>query len=193
MRFRYLVLWVSILGLIMGAYPSAGLSSDAYAFELKSTAFTAGGMIPSPYTCQGKDISPPLAWTGAPDGTKGFALICDDPDAPMGTWVHWVYYNIPLVLITAGGLPENRETGIRGHPRQEQLRRLRLRRTLPALGDSPVLFPALCAGYAADPEARGWEKRYTEGYGGPCPGQDRAHGHIQKEVGKRHSIFLKKP
>ncbi|MGD0209377.1 MAG: YbhB/YbcL family Raf kinase inhibitor-like protein [Desulfomonilia bacterium] len=103
MRFRYLVLWVSILGLIMGAYPSAGLSSDAYAFELKSTAFTAGGMIPLPYTCQGKDISPPLAWTGAPDGTKGFALICDDPDAPMGTWVHWVYYNIPS---SCSSLPE---------------------------------------------------------------------------------------
>ena len=56
-----------------------------------------------PYTCDGKDISPELAWSGAPDGTKSFALICDDPDAPVGTWVHWVVYNIPS---HATGLPK---------------------------------------------------------------------------------------
>ncbi|HPR54846.1 MAG TPA: YbhB/YbcL family Raf kinase inhibitor-like protein [Deltaproteobacteria bacterium] len=65
------------------------------AFELKSTAFSAGGAIPADYTCQGKDISPPLTWTGAPANTRSLVLICDDPDAPMGTWVHWVYYDIP--------------------------------------------------------------------------------------------------
>jgi Raf kinase inhibitor-like YbhB/YbcL family protein len=52
-------------------------------------------MIPSKYTCDGEDISPPLQWDGAPDGTKSIALICDDPDAPMGTFVHWVLYNLP--------------------------------------------------------------------------------------------------
>jgi Raf kinase inhibitor-like YbhB/YbcL family protein len=70
-------------------------SSTASAFELNSQAFKAQGPIPSKHTCQGKDISPILSWTGAPQGTKSFALICDDPDAPMGTWVHWVYYDIP--------------------------------------------------------------------------------------------------
>ncbi len=63
--------------------------------EIWSSAFEKGGTIPGRYTCDGPDLSPPLTWSGAPAGTKSFALICDDPDAPMGTWVHWVVYNIP--------------------------------------------------------------------------------------------------
>ncbi len=62
---------------------------------LVSSAFKAGDMIPPKYTCDGENISPELSWSGAPAGTKSFALIADDPDAPMGTWVHWVVYNIP--------------------------------------------------------------------------------------------------
>lgn len=65
------------------------------ALSLRSAAFEPGSRIPQIYTCDGRDVSPPLRWTGAPRGTAGFALICDDPDAPMGTWVHWVLYNIP--------------------------------------------------------------------------------------------------
>ena len=61
---------------------------------LTSPAFEQGGRIPTMYTCDGSDISPPLAWTPGPAGTKSFALICDDPDAPKGTWVHWVLFNI---------------------------------------------------------------------------------------------------
>lgn len=61
---------------------------------VKSTAFSHGGMIPSKYTCDGMDISPPLSWSKGPEGTKSYALISDDPDAPMGTWVHWVIYNL---------------------------------------------------------------------------------------------------
>ena len=63
--------------------------------KLTSSAFKEGAMIPAQYTCDGKDISPPLNWSEFPEGTKSFALICDDPDAPIGTWVHWVVYNIP--------------------------------------------------------------------------------------------------
>jgi Raf kinase inhibitor-like YbhB/YbcL family protein len=75
---------------------------------IMSTAFALNAAIPSLYTCEGKDISPPLAWSGAPANTKSFALIVDDPDAPdpaapQMTWVHWVLFNIPA---TAGGLPE---------------------------------------------------------------------------------------
>ena len=65
------------------------------ALSLRSTAFESGSRIPQNYTCDGRDASPPLRWINAPPGTKSFALICDDPDAPMGTWVHWVIYNIP--------------------------------------------------------------------------------------------------
>lgn len=63
--------------------------------SVSSSAFEEGGMIPSKYTCDGQDISPPLKWEGIPEGTKSMALIADDPDAPMGTWVHWVVWNIP--------------------------------------------------------------------------------------------------
>lgn len=70
---------------------------------LMSSAFTHGAMIPRDYTCDGKDISPPLSWDKPPEKTQSFALIMDDPDAPIGTWVHWVIYNIPA---TARGLAE---------------------------------------------------------------------------------------
>lgn len=62
---------------------------------LTSTAFTHGAEIPKQHTCEGADRSPALKWTGAPAGTKRFVLIADDPDAPVGTWVHWVVYDLP--------------------------------------------------------------------------------------------------
>ena len=72
----------------------------AVALELTSAAFRPGAEIPREYTCDGADRSPPLAWSGAPPGTRSFALIVDDPDAPdpkapKMTWVHWVLYDIP--------------------------------------------------------------------------------------------------
>ncbi|MCD6515835.1 MAG: YbhB/YbcL family Raf kinase inhibitor-like protein [Candidatus Aminicenantes bacterium] len=63
--------------------------------EIKSDVFDQGGMIPEKYTCDGDNISPPLSWDLVPEETKSIAVICDDPDAPVGTWVHWVVYNIP--------------------------------------------------------------------------------------------------
>jgi len=71
--------------------------------SLSSTAFAAGASIPSDYSCKGHSVSPPLAWGHPPAGTKSFALILDDPDAPSGTFVHWVIYNIPAASL---GLPE---------------------------------------------------------------------------------------
>jgi Raf kinase inhibitor-like YbhB/YbcL family protein len=62
---------------------------------LTSSAFQSGQAIPAKHTCEGADISPPLRWNGVPAGAKSFALICDDPDAPGGTWVHWVLYGLP--------------------------------------------------------------------------------------------------
>ena len=63
--------------------------------KLTSTAFENGRPIPVQHTGEGADASPPLQWSGAPAGTRSFALICDDPDAPAGTWVHWVIYGLP--------------------------------------------------------------------------------------------------
>ena len=73
------------------------------AFELTSSAFKAGDTIPRKYTCDGADVSPPLTWADPPAGTAGFALVTDDPDAPVGTWVHWVLYDLPAA---ARVLPE---------------------------------------------------------------------------------------
>jgi Raf kinase inhibitor-like YbhB/YbcL family protein len=78
------------------------------AFELKSSAFSSGSSIPSKYTCDGQNISPSLTWSGAPADTKSFALISDDPDAPMGTWVHWVAWNIPA---SSNSLKEDMDKG----------------------------------------------------------------------------------
>jgi len=76
--------------------------------SIASTAFAPNGEIPARHTCDGEDVSPPLAWSGAPAGTKSFALVVDDPDAPdpaapRMTWVHWVLYDLPA---DAAALPE---------------------------------------------------------------------------------------
>ncbi len=68
---------------------------EAVSIIVTSSAFDEGGMIPKTYTCDDEDISPPLNIEGIPEGAKSLALISDDPDAPMGTWVHWVLYNLP--------------------------------------------------------------------------------------------------
>ncbi len=80
----------------------------AMTLVLTSSAFADGGAIPSKYTCDGADVSPALTWSGAPGNTQTFALIADDPDAPAGTWVHWVLFNLPG---TAKALPENASPG----------------------------------------------------------------------------------
>lgn len=72
-------------------------------FSLESPAFSNGQRIPQRYTCDGEDISPPLTWRGQPEGTRSYVLIVYDPDAPAGTFIHWVLYNIPG---NRSGLPE---------------------------------------------------------------------------------------
>jgi Raf kinase inhibitor-like YbhB/YbcL family protein len=63
--------------------------------RLSSNAFPDGGAIPPRFTCDGEDVSPPLAWTDVPSGAHSLVLLCDDPDAPAGTWHHWAIYDIP--------------------------------------------------------------------------------------------------
>lgn len=77
---------------------SEARGGQAMHIDVKSTAFQGEAMIPKLYTCDGKDISPPLSWSGVPAEAKSIALIMDDPDAPRGTWVHWVLFNILLIL-----------------------------------------------------------------------------------------------
>lgn len=93
------------------------------AFNLTSSTFSHGGSIPSRYTCEGEDISPPLSWMNVPDAAQSLVLIIDDPDAPdpkapKMTWVHWVLYNIPPDVsdlsenITSATLPPGAEQGL---------------------------------------------------------------------------------
>ncbi len=78
-----------------GGASSGEQGGKAMAFELKSAAFTTGSNIPKKFTCDGPDVSPALSWSEPLAGTESLALIMDDPDAPVGIWVHWVLYDLP--------------------------------------------------------------------------------------------------
>jgi Raf kinase inhibitor-like YbhB/YbcL family protein len=79
--------------------------------KLTSSAFKNDGFIPSKFTCQGNDVNPELVIEGVPENTKSLALIMDDPDAPMGTWVHWVVYDMSVT----GNIKEDSVPGKQGH------------------------------------------------------------------------------
>lgn len=82
-------------------------SGSPQKFILTSSAFQAGAEIPRKYTCDGDDVSPPVRWENPPAGTKAFAMIADDPDAPGGTWVHWVIYDLAAeTKELTGGVPK---------------------------------------------------------------------------------------
>jgi Raf kinase inhibitor-like YbhB/YbcL family protein len=92
------LLLLAIPSLGLGCMPSSNETKKGdspMSLELTSTAFQQGETIPKQYTGDGVDQSPPLRWSEPPTGTKSIALICDDPDAPRGTWVHWVLFNLP--------------------------------------------------------------------------------------------------
>lgn len=87
-------MFMMLMGLLLAAGATA-LATPKTNMQLTSTVFKEGQPIPAKYTCDGKDVSPSLQWTNAPANTRSLALIADDPDAPGGTWVHWVLYDLP--------------------------------------------------------------------------------------------------
>jgi Raf kinase inhibitor-like YbhB/YbcL family protein len=108
-----------IISLLLVSILTAGTSMGKETKKMKqltitSPAFAEGGAIPLRYTCDGKDINPPLAFGVAPDGARSLALIVDDPDAPVGTWVHWVMWNIPHDVreIIENSFPEGAKQGL---------------------------------------------------------------------------------
>jgi Raf kinase inhibitor-like YbhB/YbcL family protein len=105
-----------LIALALASVAQAQPGGGKMAITVKSPAFAANGEIPKQYTCQGKDVSPPILWAGLPAGTKSVALIVDDPDAPDPkapklTWVHWVVFDIPA---TAKGIGEGERGGKEG-------------------------------------------------------------------------------
>lgn len=77
------------------AAPTAQEKGGAMSFQIATPAFSAGGDIPKKFTCDGPDVSPKLTWNEPPAKAQALALIVDDPDAPVGTWVHWVLFDLP--------------------------------------------------------------------------------------------------
>jgi Raf kinase inhibitor-like YbhB/YbcL family protein len=95
--------------------------NQAMNISVTSAAFKEGESIPLKYTCDGDNISPPLRWSNIPEGTRSITIICDDPDAPMGTWVHWVLYDLPPDLAgleeahsSMAVLPNGAKNGLNG-------------------------------------------------------------------------------
>jgi Raf kinase inhibitor-like YbhB/YbcL family protein len=109
MNYRFKVAVLVVIGAIaFGACGNTGAGdtvpvASSNPLRLASSAFPDDGSIPQAYTCDGEDKSPPLSWAVPPAGTQSLALIVDDPDAPVGTWVHWVLFNLPPTTIS---LPE---------------------------------------------------------------------------------------
>jgi Raf kinase inhibitor-like YbhB/YbcL family protein len=97
----FLLLWLvngnlgSISAVTTGAWFAPVQGAGKMAFAISSTSFPNDGDIPKKFTCDGADVSPELSWTDPPPGTQSFALIADDPDAPAGTWTHWVLFDLP--------------------------------------------------------------------------------------------------
>jgi len=89
------------------------LNTTSKNFEILSPAFENGGKLPKRYTCKGDKLSAPIKWFNAPKGTKSFALIYKDPDAPSGLWTHWVVYDIPSTIdhINEGSTPKGAKVG----------------------------------------------------------------------------------
>lgn len=99
----YLILVLLLAGCAPSAQAATPTPEVRMPMQLTSGAFSAGQAIPAKYSCRGSNVSPALAWSNAPESAMSFALIVDDPDAPSGTWVHWVAFNIPA---SVANLPE---------------------------------------------------------------------------------------
>jgi len=107
MLFIPFILFSSVIGIHAEAIGKEGYTVK---LDIMSTSFGEGDLIPKKYTCDGADVSPQLSWSQPPEGTKSVVLICDDPDAPVGTWVHWVLYGLsPDTLEISENIPDDKE------------------------------------------------------------------------------------
>ena len=116
---------VLLVGCRSAATDMPAASATPGPFTLTSTAFAHQEAIPTLYTCDGEDRSPPLRWSEPPASTKSLTLICEDPDAPVGTWIHWVIYDLPPDLRTLSeGIPPDEHPTVGGTHGKNSWRRL---------------------------------------------------------------------
>jgi len=150
--------------------------------KITSAAFEEGGMIPRKYTCDGSDVSPPLAWSGVPEGTQSIALISDDPDAPMGTWVHWVIFNIPA---DTSELPENVPPGpeLPGGARQGEtdFGRIEYGGPCPPSGTHRYFFRIYALDAMLDLDSGATKKQLVAAMGGHILAQGELMGKYQRQ------------
>ncbi len=147
------------------------------ALHVSSTAFTEGQSIPEKYTCDGQNVSPPLNWSGAPENTKSMAIVADDPDAPSGTFTHWVLYDLPAkTAVLMEGSSGGGKEGVNGFKENG------IRRALPsAEWRAPLFLPCLRLGYRFAGESRiNQTGRYRHNEG-THPGRRSNNGHIQEK------------
>jgi Raf kinase inhibitor-like YbhB/YbcL family protein len=143
--------WLCLLLLGLVSAPSAhgqagGKGATTMAFALRTSDFANGADIPRQFTCTGEDRSPALDWHDAPAGTESFALIVDDPDAPVGTWVHWVIFNIPGAAHSlAGGIEKKDPLADRTRQGQNDFRKIGYNGPCPPPGNAHRYFFKLYA------------------------------------------------
>jgi Raf kinase inhibitor-like YbhB/YbcL family protein len=150
-------------------------------FSITSPSFSAGGAIPKKFTCDGSDVSPQSSWKAAPAGTQTFALIVDDPDSPVGTWVHWVLYDVPANTTELPEGLEKERTACRWRAaRTERFSQDWIWRPMSSRGKTaPLFFQVVCARHKAQPKGRSHETRCRTRYEGPYPRPNRTHGAIR--------------
>lgn len=137
----------SVLAVALNLPSAPGVLGKSMAtLQLRSSAFSNGGAIPPKFTCDGSDLSPALSWNDPPPGTKAFALIMDDPDAPGGTWVHWVLYDLPAsVRELPEGVPTAKDLESGARQGSNDFRRIGYAGPCPPRGSTHRYSFRLCA------------------------------------------------
>lgn len=164
--------------------PAAEPKEDAaMKLELVSTAFEEGSDIPQKHTCDGADLSPPLSWSAPPAGTKSLALIGDDPDAPGGTWVHWVLYKLPPDAASlAEGIPPDEQLAGGGEQGTNDFRQVGYGGPCPPKGSAHRYFFKL---YALDTEldlpGKATKKKLLRAMEGHILAQGQLMGRYQRQ------------
>jgi Raf kinase inhibitor-like YbhB/YbcL family protein len=167
-------------GLSPTVSPQTG--GQTMSFKLTSTAFASGESIPRKYTCDGEDISPPLQWSDPPQGTRSFALIADDPDAPLGTWVHWVLYNLPAEARTLSeAVPSDADLADGSRHGQNSWRRLGYGGPCPPGGTHRYFFKLYTLDKMLDLSAGANEKQLLKAMAGHILAQTELMGRYTRQ------------